>query len=108
MNRTHRDELFGSVLTAPTNISINDEDNLTNIMSKFIFPANRLFISDRTFQEGGAFQLPSIMGQATTKNTSPFQGFLDVSIVNQKLRSTIMSQGSSLESLNNQPFMDRK
>jgi len=69
MNRTHGDELFGSVLSAPTNVSINDEENLTKYMN-------------RTVMDGGAFLLPSITQQTSTKNASPFQGFLDVSIVN--------------------------
>ena len=83
MNRTHGDELFGSVLSAPTNVSINDEENLTKYMSKYLTAKiNTIFCSDRTVMDGGAFLLPSITQQTSTKNASPFQGFLDVSIVN--------------------------
>ena len=95
-NRTGDDVFHQSLLGATTNASHDNNDHSRyNSMRK-----SRLFgwraccltiviaFTDRSFNsggEGGVFQLPKI-GQK-----SPFKGFLDISIVTQKLRKNMHS-----------------
>ena len=72
-------------------------------MRKCLFPLSRYkidnftcfsFATDKSFNSGadGGFQLPNI-----GKN-SPFKGFLDISIVTQKLRKNMHSQDGTMTS----------
>jgi len=76
--KNHGDDLFGSVLSAPYSSVGGEEDPMAKYMNKSVM-------------DGDAFKLPTILGCAENGSTQPFQGFLDVSIVNQKLRKALHS-----------------
>ena len=102
-NRTGDDVFHQSLLGATTNASQEYDHSRYNSMRKCPFSryhvkqiANLLpfFTTDKSFNSGadGGFQLPNI-----GKN-SPFKGFLDISIVTQKLRKNIHSQDGTVTS----------
>ena len=70
--------MFGSVLEGTTQDSI-DENSKLNSMNK----------TTSIMWDGDAFKLPNILDCSKKANTSPFKGFLDISIVNQQLRKTL-------------------
>ena len=84
-------DLFGSVLSAPFSSVGGEEDPMAKYMSKFLNFNDLLLFVDKSVMDGDAFMLPSILGCAKNGSTQPFQGFLDVSIVNQKLRKALHS-----------------
>jgi len=77
--RTQDDMFNASLLGASTNASKDVDPTRYESMTKSV-------------ADGDAFKLPSILQCSNKGNTSPFKGFLDVSIVNQKLRKTLNSQ----------------
>ena len=68
-----QDNMFGSILEGTTNDSVNENSKLVTSMHKTV----------GSMCDADAFKLPSILDCSRKANTSPFKGFLDISIVNQ-------------------------
>ena len=75
---TQHGDMFGSVLEGTTNDSIHENTQLAS-MNK----------TTSIMWDADAFRLPSILDCGRKADTSPFKGFLDISIVNQQLRKTL-------------------
>jgi hypothetical protein len=76
---TQHDNMFGSILEGTTNDSVNENSKLVTSMHKTV----------GSMWDADAFKLPSILDCNRKANTSPFKGFLDISIVNQQLKKTL-------------------
>jgi hypothetical protein len=91
--RTQDDMFNASLLGASTNASKDVDPTRYESMSKSQRKLSNVFLFvAKSVADGDAFKLPSILQCSNKGNTSPFKGFLDVSIVNQKLRKTLNSQ----------------
>lgn len=110
-NRTGEDVFHQSLLGATTNASQEYEHSRHNSMRKskrfsmnssVCLTLRPFYVIDKSYNSGpnneGVFQLPSI-GKG-----SPFKGFLDISIVTQKLRKNMHSQDGSTVASGLAPF----
>ena len=93
-NRTGDDVFHQSFIGATTNASNDYQPSQYNSMSKLTVYHLTKFIDKSVDAGDEAFQLPAIN---SGHKGSPFKGFLDISIVHQKLRKNMKSQDGTVD-----------